>query len=235
MVMNPACFLPHQVIKVTIYEDEPDDTQCLSDATDSADASEGCWQCSKCKKFNSPIKRYCFRCWALRKDWYADCPKLVHSLSTSNITSKPLKKEDDKGIDIPDCRRTISAPVVRPRDLNTGLEKPRLTPCSSIESLDLAETTLLSLTASEKKGSTHSPRQQPAELRNDAVVSLESSKDLLEPCRLCQRRPRNGNIIHGRTAHLVTCFLCAKMLQKGRLPCPVCKKQINMVVKIFVA
>ncbi|XP_029429742.1 protein Mdm4 isoform X2 [Rhinatrema bivittatum] len=218
-----------EVIKVTVYEDELDDTQCLSDDADPDDASEDCWQCTKCKKFNSPIKRYCFRCWALRKDWYADCPKLLHSLSTSNISSKLPKKDDDKGIDIPDCRRTISAPIVRPRDSNAELEKPRLTPHSSIESLDLAESTLSSLTASK------SPRQESAELHSDAVVSLESSKELLEPCRLCQRRPRNGNIVHGRTAHLVTCFLCAKMLQKGRLPCPVCKKQIHMVVKIFVA
>nr|XP_033774030.1 protein Mdm4 isoform X1 [Geotrypetes seraphini] len=216
-----------KMIEVTIYEDELDDTQDLIDVADPDINSEDSWQCTKCKKFNSPIKRYCFRCWALRKDWYADCPKLVHSLSTSHISSKPLKKDDDKGIDIPDCRRTISAPVVRPTE-----EKPRLTPCTSIESLDLAQSTVLSLPASENKGSRQSSRQQASELQNDM---LQSSKGLLEPCRLCKRRPRNGNIIHGRTAHLVTCFLCAKMLQRGQLPCPVCKKQIHMVVKIFVA
>ncbi|XP_030076902.1 protein Mdm4 isoform X2 [Microcaecilia unicolor] len=221
-----------EVIEVAIYEDELDGTQCLSDTTDPGNDSEDSWQCTKCKKFNSPIKRYCFRCWALRKDWYADCPKLVHSLSTSNISSKPLKKEDDKGIDIPDCRRTISAPVVRPKDLNSILEKPRLTHCSSIESLDLEESTLLSPSASENKDRRQSSRLQTAELQNDTVLSC---KGLLEPCRLCKRRPRNGNIIHGRTAHLVTCFPCAKMLQKGQLPCPVCKKQIHMVVKVFVA
>ncbi|XP_030047449.1 protein Mdm4-like [Microcaecilia unicolor] len=220
-----------EMIEVAIYEDQVDGTQCLSDATDPGNDSEDSWQCTKCKKFNSPIKRYCFRCWALRKDWYADCPKLVHSLSTSNISSKPLK-EDDKGIDIPDCHRTISAPVIKPKDLNSILEKPRLAPCSSILSLDLEESTFLSPSTSENKDRRQSSSIQTAELQNDTLLDC---KGLLEPCRLCKRRPRNGNIIHGRTAHLVTCFLCAKILQKSQLPCPVCKKQIHMVVKIFVA
>nr|XP_031362853.1 protein Mdm4 isoform X3 [Lonchura striata domestica] len=36
--------------------DELEDSQCLSDDTDTEAASEDCWQCSKCRKFNSPGK-----------------------------------------------------------------------------------------------------------------------------------------------------------------------------------
>ncbi|XP_068773972.1 protein Mdm4 isoform X4 [Struthio camelus] len=200
-----------------------EDSQCLSDDTDTEAASEDCWQCTKCKKFNSPVKRYCYRCWALRKDWYSDCPKLAHSLSLSNIDAMQ-NKNDDEGIDVPDCRRTVSAPVGQPKDLY-GLEnKSRVDPCSSLESLDLAR----------KCESKESLLQFTEHKKEEEIQSLESIKKLLNPCFLCHHRPRDGNIVHGRTAHLVACFKCAKMLKKKRSPCPVCRKEIEMVIRIFM-
>ncbi|NXI60171.1 MDM4 protein, partial [Chloroceryle aenea] len=114
-----------------------EDSQCLSDDTDTEAASEDCWQCTKCKKFNSPGKRYCYRCWALRKDWYSDCPRLPHSLSLSHIDAVQ-EKEEAGGVDVPDCRRTVSAPVGRPKELYAVENASRAAPCSSVESLDLA-------------------------------------------------------------------------------------------------
>lgn len=187
---------------------------------------QDCWQCTKCKKFNSPIKRYCFRCWALRKDWFSDCPKLVHSLSTSDIATIQ-GKEDAEGVDVPDCRRTVSAPIVRPKDLSRSEVKPHLSPRRSIESLGVAqgcEGREPSLQFSKSK-----------EKEEEEVQSFESCNELLKPCQICQKRPRNGNIVHGKTAHLVTCFPCAKRLKRRRSPCPVCKKAIQMVIKTFIA
>ncbi|NXG60319.1 MDM4 protein, partial [Hemiprocne comata] len=201
-----------------------EDSQCLSDDTDTEATPEDCWQCSKCKKFNSPGKRYCYRCWALRKDWYSDCPKLAHSLSLSNIDVMQKKEGGDEGIDVPDCRRTISAPVGQPKDLYMVENKPRVDACSSLESLDLVggcegKEALLHFTEHKKE---------------EEIQSLESIKTLLNPCFLCHHRPRDGNIVHGRTAHLVACFRCAKMLKKKRSPCPVCRKEIEMVIRIFM-
>ncbi|XP_034270369.1 protein Mdm4 isoform X1 [Pantherophis guttatus] len=213
----------NKVMSETASSDDLEDSQFLSDDTDTDVPSEqDSWQCIKCKKFNSPIKRYCFRCWALRKDWFSDCPKLIQSLSTSNIASMH-GEEDLKGIDVPDCRRTISAPIVRPKDLCSSVVKPNLSSKSSMDSLDLAlgckdkETSLRFVKCTEKE-----------------VQPLENSKELLKPCLVCLKRPRNGNIVHGRTAHLVACFTCAKRLKKGRSVCPVCKKQIQMVIKTFI-
>ncbi|NXN97900.1 MDM4 protein, partial [Rhinopomastus cyanomelas] len=200
-----------------------EDSQCLSDDTDTEAASEDCWQCTKCRKFNSPGKRYCFRCWALRKDWYAGCPRLPHSLSLSSIGAAQGKAGDD-GLDVPDCRRTVSAPAGHGRDLYAAEGKARGDPGSSLESLDLArgcdgQEALLRL--AERK-------------EEDELQSLESIKKLLSPCFLCHHRPRDGNIVHGRTAHLVACFRCAKLLKKRRSPCPVCRKEIEMVIRIFM-
>ncbi|XP_023797777.1 protein Mdm4 [Cyanistes caeruleus] len=181
--------------------------------------AQDCWQCSKCRKFNSPGKRYCYRCWALRKDWYRDCPKLPHSLSLSNINSME-NQEQDRGVDVPDCRRTISAPAGQAKHLFLGENKPRVDPGSSIESLDLAR---------------DGKNRDFAKLKKEEEVeSLESIKTLLSPCFLCQHRPRDGNIVHGRTAHLVACFRCARMLKKKRSPCPVCRKEIKMVIRTFM-
>ncbi|XP_066479300.1 protein Mdm4 [Tiliqua scincoides] len=203
-----------------------EDSQSLSDDTDVEAPSEECWQCTKCRKFNSPIKRYCFRCWALRKDWFSDCPKLAHSQSTSNIATMQ-SNEDAEGMDVPDCRRTASAPIVQPKDLYRTEVKPTPGPKSSTDSLDLAQ-------RCEGKASS-SQFVKSKEKEEEEALSLDNSKELLKACLVCQKRPRNGNIVHGKTAHLVTCFACAKMLKKGRSPCPVCKKQIQMVIRTFIA
>ncbi|KAH1171824.1 protein Mdm4 isoform X1 [Mauremys mutica] len=211
-----------KVIEVTCTDDL-EDSQSLSDDTDVEAASEDCWQCTKCKKFNSPVKRYCYRCWALRKDWYSDCPRLAHSLSLSTIDTIQGKK-DDEGIDVPDCRRTVSAPVCRPKDLHTGECESHVDPGSSMESLGLTH-----------ECKVQEPQMHFGEHKKEEVVEWqENIKNLLNPCILCQKRPRDGNIIHGRSGHLVACFKCAKKLKKGRLPCPVCKKPIQMVIRIFV-
>ncbi|XP_036923119.1 protein Mdm4 isoform X1 [Sturnira hondurensis] len=210
--------------------DDLEDTQSLCDDTDVEVASEDEWQCTECKKFNSPSKRYCFRCWALRKDWYSDCSKLAHSLSTSDITAIPEEKENE-GIDVPDCRRTISAPVVIPKDRYRKEENPRLfDSCTSVEFLDLVH-------RSESQETVSSMGDQSADLfkRRTAVGNMEDCGNLLKPCSVCEKRPRDGNIIHGKTSHLVTCFHCARRLKKVGASCPICKKEIQLVIRVFIA
>ncbi|XP_040594921.1 protein Mdm4 isoform X6 [Mesocricetus auratus] len=210
-------------------DDDAEDLKSLSDDTDVELTSEDEWQCTECKKFNSPSKRYCFRCWALRKDWYSDCSKLTHSLSTSNITAIHEKK-DNEGIDVPDCRRTISAPVVRPKDTYLKEENAKFDPCNSVKFLDLAH-------SSESQETISSMREQ-ADILSEQKIDTESMEDyhnILKLCSLCEKRPRDGNIIHGRTSHLTTCFQCARRLKKTGASCPSCKKQIQLVIKVFIA
>ncbi|XP_036057823.1 protein Mdm4 isoform X5 [Onychomys torridus] len=210
-------------------DDDLEDPKSLSEDTDVELTSEDEWQCTECKKFNSPSKRYCFRCWALRKDWYSDCSKLTHSLSTSNITAIPEKKENE-GIDVPDCRRTISAPVVRPKDVYLKEENTKFDPCNSVEFLDLAH-------SSESQETISSMREQ-ADILSEQKTDTETMEDyqnILKPCSLCEKRPRDGNIIHGRTGHLTTCFPCARRLKKAGALCPACKKEIQLVIKVFIA
>ncbi|KAM4861839.1 protein Mdm4 isoform 2-T3 [Thomomys bottae] len=218
-----------KVIEV-VKNDDFEDSKSLSSDTDVEVTSEDEWQCTECKKFNSPSKRYCFRCWALRKDWYSDCSKLTHSFSTSDITAIPEKKENE-GIDVPDCRRTISAPVVRPKDGYVKEENSKLlNTCHSVEFLDLAH----SSESQETISSLGKQSDNLSEHRTDAE-SVENYQNIMKPCSLCEKRPRDGNIIHGKTSHLTTCFQCARRLKKTGALCPVCKKEIQLVIKVYIA
>uniref|UniRef100_A0A287D3W8 Protein Mdm4 n=1 Tax=Ictidomys tridecemlineatus TaxID=43179 RepID=A0A287D3W8_ICTTR len=209
--------------------DDREDSKSLSDDTDIEVTSEDEWQCTECKKFNSPSKRYCFHCWALRKDWYSDCSKLTHSLSTSDITAVPEKKESE-GIDVPNCRRTVSAPVVRPKDVSIKEGNSKLlNPCNSVEFLDLAHSS-----ESQTILSMGEQSDNVSEQRTD-VENMEDCQNILKPCSLCEKRPQDGNIIHGRTSHLTTCFPCARRLKKAGASCPICKKEIQLVIKVFKA
>ncbi|XP_060034646.1 protein Mdm4 isoform X2 [Erinaceus europaeus] len=210
--------------------DDFDDSKSINDDTDVEVTSEDEWQCTECKKFNSPSKRYCFSCWALRKNWYSDCSKLTHSLSTSDITAIEDKRENE-GIDVPDCRRTISAPVVRPKDLSLKDGNSKLSdPCNSVEFLDLAHSSESQETISSMGEQSDNLFEQRTDMEN-----MEDCQNLLKPCSLCKKKPRDGNIVHGKTGHLIACFQCARRLKKSGASCPVCNKEIQLVIKVFIA
>ncbi|XP_035243618.1 protein Mdm4 isoform X2 [Anguilla anguilla] len=215
-------------------QEEPDeDSQCLSDDTDTEISTQDAWQCTECRKYNTPVQRYCVRCWALRKDWYKDCARLAHSISVPDIPASAgtsAGRHDDSrdggggggegdgevgeggGMDVPDCRRTVSDPVILPSHASSRDRPPPAPPGHA-----------------ERAGSDGDSQD---------ALDMETAcrpEALLEPCRLCRVRPRNGNIIHGRTAHLLTCFSCARKLYKFHAPCPGCGQIIQKVIKTFIA
>ncbi|XP_068598838.1 protein Mdm4 [Brachionichthys hirsutus] len=215
--------------KLDEMQEEPDeDSQCLSDDTDTEISTQDAWQCTECRKYNTPLQRYCVRCWALRKNWYKDVPRLAHSLSVpdipacSSLTTHDEEDDSDTGIDVPDCSRTVSDPVILP-------------------SHSTADRPLPTTIAGKGKGpwlSSYHSNEQLSEGENQESLGMEVEdvrpEALLEPCKLCRVRPRNGNIIHGHTAHLLTCFPCARRLHKFHAPCPGCGKLIQKVIKIFI-
>uniref|UniRef100_A0A8C9BF72 E3 ubiquitin-protein ligase Mdm2 n=1 Tax=Phocoena sinus TaxID=42100 RepID=A0A8C9BF72_PHOSS len=85
--------------------------------------------------------------------------------------------------------------------------------------------------------STSSRRRAVSETEEtqDKEESVESSFPLnaIEPCVICQGRPKNGCIVHGKTGHLMACFTCAKKLKKRNKPCPVCRQPIQMIVLTY--
>jgi len=190
------------------------------------------WQCTECRRYNTPLQRYCIRCWALRKNWYHDVPLLAHTLSLGDVPGRSGSftspdEEDagdsDVGVDVPDCARTVSDPVILPSHCRPDRPLPTLGSALAKGPLPFGLVREESVSWSESQGSDGTEVEM--EVRPSA---------LLEPCKLCRVRPRNGNIIHGRTAHLITCYTCAKRLHRFHAPCPGCGKIIQRVIKIFV-
>ncbi|KAM5239131.1 protein Mdm4 isoform 6-T6 [Ctenodactylus gundi] len=161
---------------------------------------------------------------------YSTSAQCSASDGAGGISSERIN-QDSEGIDVPDCRRTISAPVVRPKDTYNKEENSRLlNSCNSVEFLDLAH-------SSESQETISSMGEQSDKLSEQRVdtENMESCQSILKPCSICEKRPRDGNIIHGRTSHLITCFHCARRLKKAGASCPICKKEIQLVIKVFIA
>ncbi|XP_076859935.1 protein Mdm4 isoform X2 [Brachyhypopomus gauderio] len=203
-----------------MQEDLDDDSQCLSDDTDTEISAQDAWQCGECRKFNSSLQCYCMHCWAMRKHWYKDCPRLAPSVSTPDIAAAH-EDEDASGVDVPDCPRTVSDPAVLP----SHQVSRNLPPCRG--------TTKGKAPARAPRGSQESSESEGQELAEGEAQG--GRRAMLEPCRLCRVRPRDGNIVHGRTAHLITCFPCARKLLRFHAPCPGCGQVIQKVIKTFVA
>ena len=52
-------------------------------------------------------------------------------------------------------------------------------------------------------------------------------------CELCGLRPVDGAFMHGNTGHQLYCYSCSKRVWRERKKCPVCRRTIAKVAKMF--
>lgn len=52
-------------------------------------------------------------------------------------------------------------------------------------------------------------------------------------CGLCGLRPVDGAFMHGNTGHQLYCYSCSKRVWRQRKKCPMCRRTIGKVVKMF--
>lgn len=55
----------------------------------------------------------------------------------------------------------------------------------------------------------------------------------IDLCGLCGLRSVDGAFMHGNTAHQLYCYSCSKRVWRERKKCPVCRRTIAKVVKMF--
>lgn len=95
-----------------------------------------------------------------------------------------------------------------------------------------------SLSANSKSlGLPCTSKESPSLDREDACensknVFSQSSNETPETklCLLCCSKPVNSSIIHGKFAHSISCFGCARRLQLKKRRCPICRRTIEKVV-----
>ncbi|XP_075065614.1 E3 ubiquitin-protein ligase Mdm2 isoform X2 [Mixophyes fleayi] len=210
-----------EVYQVTIYQAEDTDADSFDEDTEISEADY--WKCSQCDEMNPPIPRYCHRCWSLRKDWLPDQKKTnPHSLKRKEMEDS----QEDEGIDVPDGKKAKLTDL--PESVISKKEDDGIQSSESQETEDFSQPSTSGSIASCSQEEYRESEQEQAHEEN-AGLPLSS----VEPCVICQTRPKNGCIVHGRTGHLMACFTCAKKLKKRNKPCPVCRQPIQMIVLTY--
>lgn len=109
------------------------------------------------------------------------------------------------------------------------LPAPRISshPSSSIDSQELLPTS--------PNEATPLPPPVVPELERSVSAEWRLPESCLDPCLICQSRPKNGCIVHGRTGHLISCYVCARKLKKRNKLCPVCRLPIQSVILTYLS
>lgn len=166
----------------------------------------------------------------ITSDWVV----LVFCVLTPCLSPAGLHVEnDDDGVDVPDGKR-----------VKTPLNSQSWSDCSAPNSQNaLCSSQPSSASSSQEKLWT--PESQPSSSGDsqDPVPDLERSvsaesrlpDSCLDPCLICQSRPKNGCIVHGRTGHLMSCYVCARKLKRRNKLCPVCRMPIQSVVLTYLS
>ncbi|XP_033626540.1 uncharacterized protein LOC117289503 [Asterias rubens] len=83
------------VFNVLLRPDESGDSHFADnsddDTTDTEISDMDKWQCAECSMRNSPVERYCSRCWALRKGWLPDNQRMTLKERLQN-SNRPLRR-----------------------------------------------------------------------------------------------------------------------------------------------
>lgn len=60
-----------------------------------------------------------------------------------------------------------------------------------------------------------------------------ASEPAPQECVVCLEAPVDAALVHSGTAHRHFCFACASELKRRKQKCPICRKRIQAVVKVF--
>ncbi|XP_040886304.1 E3 ubiquitin-protein ligase Mdm2 [Toxotes jaculatrix] len=237
-----------QVYEVTIFEADDDDS--FDEDTEITEADY--WRCVTCDELNPPLPRNCLRCWTLRQDWLPEVSVNITNSSPSGpkpLPTKPTSQsaakeapgsdvEENEGVDVPDGKRAKTPPILsqslsdstssapNSQDLLSS-SQPSSQPSSSIDSQELLP--------SSPTASPPTPAPAVPELERSVSAEWRLPDSCLDPCLICQSRPKNGCIVHGRTGHLMSCYVCARKLKKRNKLCPVCRLPIQSVILTYLS
>jgi len=73
-----------------------------------------------------------------------------------------------------------------------------------------------------------------------SLVSIDSAADSTTAdetltCVICMERPTDATLVHGNSAHVCCCLPCATSLKSMDQSCPMCRKPIEAVLRLYFA
>ncbi|KAK2859111.1 hypothetical protein Q5P01_003731 [Channa striata] len=248
-----------QVYEVTIFGADDDDS--FDEDTEITEADY--WRCVKCDEMNPPLPRNCLRCWTLRQDWLPEESVTNPTLSSPKaLPPKPTNQsaaeeapgsdvEENEGLDVPDGKRAKTPPLSsqslsdctssapNSQDFFSSSEPSSSSTSQKLWTPDSQPSVSSSIDSQEllPPSPTTQPPPPPVAPELERTVSAEwrLPESCLDPCLICQSRPKNGCIVHGRTGHLMSCYVCARKLKKRNKLCPVCRLPIQSVVLTYLS
>ncbi|XP_046333342.2 3-hydroxybutyryl-CoA dehydrogenase-like [Haliotis rufescens] len=113
--------------------------------------------------------------------------------------------------------RSGGFPLILSEDERDKRKQARL---EQIQSLQMKENTIPALS--------HRGNVTPRVHDDDAMVSSEAMD---RDCAICMDRLRN--CLLQPCHHMVTCYECSKMLHNRKDGCPICRKDINSIIKVY--
>jgi len=90
-----------------------------------------------------------------------------------------------------------------------------------------------SLKDNEISGDKRKSNPRYSETALSAMDSTKAEAPQIDMCLLCKVNLRNGGIIHGFYLHQFCCYGCGKKLFNQNIPCMVCDRSIDRVVRLL--
>ncbi|CAN0262705.1 unnamed protein product [Lampetra planeri] len=187
------------------------------------------WRCTECSETNHPMHGYCQRCWCLRKDWLPDAAKQQqqeqqqqqqHTTTTTTTSTLPTTMGSPAA-----PRGVFTMPGITTALLEEALAR-------NIDSDDGHDE--IDGRRSKKTANEEDDEYEKEYEKESGAGGANNACPLLDMCIICQHEPRSCTIVHGKTGHLVTCYMCAKKLKRRNKPCPVCRSPIQAVIKTYL-
>lgn len=238
-----------QVYEVTIFEAEDEDS--FDEDTEITEADY--WKCGKCDELNPPLPSNCLRCWTLRQGWMPEVSVNKSATSQKVLPTKPKQSptkespgpdvEENEGVDVPDGKRA-KTPSFLSQTLDDSTASALESSCSALNSQELTSSLPSSSSSQDKPWTDSQPSSSDSlELLPSSPTATQVERNVsadwrlpescLDPCLICQSRPKNGCIVHGRTGHLISCYVCARKLKKRNKLCPMCRLPIQSVILTY--
>lgn len=217
------------------------------------------WFCLICEHSNGPLHRFCESCWTLRPNWLPRPPPKVPVLDKTEKefaeNQMPTTSAAGERGATANCSRhgaTESGDNRQSRSANANSQATcsqssiRDDSSTSQEILNSQDSGIASLASAS---SVESTSKKSADLDktqgsigpvDNCVQDLQNSSNsnatLISPltsCIICFSRPKEATIVHGKTGHQCCCYQCACRLKRHKRPCPVCRRDIQKVIRNY--
>lgn len=184
-------------------------------------------QCATCCAKISNHLRYCGDCWRTRKTW---CSRPRRGWKKRAVAARlpapPPASDTETDGAAEERKRQESLASTASQDSGIGSQEFEIV-AEPAEEVTTFSKPLLGRSISLELGSSASPAHS-----SDSGYQ-STSQQQVKMCTLCEERPIDSALVHGRLGHQVCCYQCAKKLWRKKPECPLCRRKVSNILKLI--